>query len=222
MSSPFHIKICGVRRVEDAVRAADLGADAVGLNFYPGSRRCVDVRAAAEIARAVAGSVTRVGVFVNAAVDQIAETAEKVRLDAVQLHGDEPPQMIAGLAPLPVIRAFRCRDTGLKPVAAYLVECKTAGRLPSAVLLDAYAAGHYGGTGLTLNWAQLAGAREELEGLPIFLAGGLTPENVSQAIASSHCDGVDTASGVESSPGVKDPARLEGFIEAARSALGRT
>jgi phosphoribosylanthranilate isomerase len=212
--SPFRVKICGITRPEDASMAAGAGADAIGLNFYPGSPRCVTLEQAQAIAAAMPAGVARVGVFVNADLAEMRRIADSVPLDYVQLHGDEPPQAIAALD-VPVIRAFRCGSAGLMPVGLYLEACRQAGRLPAAVLIDAYAPGAFGGTGQTLDWPALAAGREHLAGLPLILAGGLTAENVAAAIAAARPDGVDTASGVESSPGVKDAARVRAFVAAA-------
>jgi phosphoribosylanthranilate isomerase len=215
----FRIKICGITTAEDGLRAARAGADAVGLNFFPESPRFVNREAAREIAAALPGEVTRVGVFVNADLSEMVETAETVGLDVIQLHGDEPPVVVGQLAPRSVNRAFRCRDSGLTPVRDYLDECRRRGSLPQSVLLDAFAPDKYGGTGQCLDWTAVRGAGEQLGGLPIVLAGGLTPENVGAAIAAARPAAVDTAGGVESAPGVKDAAKLVAFVAAARTAF---
>jgi phosphoribosylanthranilate isomerase len=244
----FQVKICGITRVEDALLAAEAGADAIGLNFFEQSPRYVSISAATDIATALRKlgrdkSPAVVGVFVNAEPASIFEAMQAVQLDAVQLHGDEPPQAVATLSgmsnlfslasgigagqSLTVVRAFRCRDEGLASVSEYLCQCEAmregyAGglsTLPHAVLLDAYVQGAYGGTGRVVDWAAVKAERELLHGLPIILAGGLTPENVAEAIEAAQPDAVDTASGVESSPGVKDPAKTKAFVAAARSAF---
>ncbi len=215
----FRIKICGVTRVDDGVQAARAGADAIGLNFCPGSPRFVDRRAAREIAAALPGGIARVGVFVNADFDELVETAETVGLDVIQLHGDEPPSVVGRLGPRTVVRAFRCRDTGLAPVRDYLEQCRRAGALPQSVLLDAYSPDKYGGTGKCLDWPTVRAAGAQLGGLPIVLAGGLTPDNVSAAIAAAWPAAVDTAGGVESAPGVKDIEKVIAFVAAAQAAF---
>ena len=134
----FRIKICGITTVADGLLAARAGADAIGLNFFPGSPRSVTVATAREIAKSLPDGTTKVGVFVNEPLETLLETAEIVGLDAIQLHGDEPPTLLRQLAPWPVIRAFRCRDEGLGPVMDCLELCRLAGRLPQALLLDAY------------------------------------------------------------------------------------
>lgn len=215
----FRIKICGVTSIRDARQAAEAGADAIGLNFYAPSPRFVTVQRACEIAAAVPSHVSKVGVFVNSPAADVAAIADQVGLDLIQLHGDEPPSFFQQLADRPVLRAFRCRDDGLAPAVAYLDDCRTAGRLPEAVLLDAYAPGKYGGTGQCLDWATVSQAGDRLGGLPIVLAGGLTSENVGDAIAAARPAAVDTAGGVEASPGAKDADKMRLFVSAARLAF---
>jgi phosphoribosylanthranilate isomerase len=215
----FRIKICGITSAEDAVRAVRAGADAIGLNFYPGSPRFLNVAQARDIAAAAADRVTKVGVFVNTDGQAMLEFAEDVGLDVIQLHGDEPAEMLRRLSGCAVIKAFRCRDDGLDPVLGFLKECRALGRLPDAVLLDAYAPGKYGGTGQRLDWTAVRGARAAFGGVPVVLAGGLTADNVSQAIAEARPTAVDTAGGVERSPGVKDPDKMERFVAAAETAF---
>jgi phosphoribosylanthranilate isomerase len=214
---PFRVKICGLTRPEDARAADEAGADAIGLNFYSGSPRCVSLEQARLIAQELPERVTRVGVFVNATAAEIERAAREVPLDFVQLHGDEPPELLAELS-LPVLRAFRLREGDWRPIRAYLARCRELGRLPAGVLVDAFAPGAYGGTGKTVDWAAMSAGREALEGIPMILAGGLTPENIAAAIAAARPDGVDTASGIESSPGVKDAAKLWRFVAAASAA----
>ena len=222
----FTIKICGITRPPDAVAAADSGADAIGLNFYAKSPRCVSIETAQAIAEAVAGGPLVVGVFVNASAAEIAETVAAVPLGAIQLHGDEPPEIVAALpAGVPVIRAARIGEAGLAEAAAYRDACQVAGHPLAAVLLDASVKAMpgeevvYGGSGCRLDWPRVAAQRGLLAGVPLILAGGLTPVNVAEAIAVSRSDGVDTASGVESAPGVKDHQMIRAFIAAARQTL---
>jgi phosphoribosylanthranilate isomerase len=226
----FRIKICGITRIDDAIVAAEAGADALGLNFYAKSPRCVSIETAKLIAASVnhsaAGGPLLVGVFVNVTADEIARTVATVPLDAIQLHGDEPPEFLTELPPgVPVIRAARIGTAGLSETATYRDACLAAGRPLAAVLLDAsvkVAPGEevvYGGSGHRLDWPRVAAERGVLASTPLILAGGLTPVNVAEAISVSRCDGVDTASGVESSPGVKDHEMVRAFVKAARGAL---
>jgi phosphoribosylanthranilate isomerase len=216
----FRIKICGITSVRDALVAASAGADAIGLNFWSQSRRYVRSEMAHEIAAAVPGHLMKVGVFVNAKAADIALTVDQVGLDWIQLHGDEPAELLAKLpSRLPILRAFRSGANGLAPLKQFLAEATGQGRGPDGVLVDADAADEFGGTGRRADWARIAGDRHLLSGLPLILAGGLTPLNVVAAIDAVRPHGVDVASGVESQPGVKDAALVEQFVAAARAAL---
>lgn len=216
----FRVKICGVTRPEDARMAAQSGADAIGLNFYGGSPRCVTLERAAEIAAALPPHVCKVGVFVGATAEEIKDKARTVPLDLVQLSGDEPPEFLREVRPLPVLRAARIRDD-LSPVTAYLDACYRQYALPRMLLVDALRDDAYGGTGVTLDWDYLAQHRRALNGLPLVLAGGLTPDNVAAAIARVRPWAVDVASGVEQAPGAKSPELVSRFVSAARAALDR-
>ena len=217
----FQIKICGIRHPDDLPRIAAAGADAVGLNFYIGSKRYLLPDAAAAVAAAVPNGIARVGVFVNASTAEMLTIAAQYELDYLQLHGDEPPEQLAELRARPVIKAFRFGDDGWAPIKEYLIECKRHGSLPVAVLIDAPAAeGGYGGTGTTANWQALAGWRKQID-LPLILAGGLTPDNIAEAVQTVRPTGIDTASGVESSGGHKDPVATRNFVASAQSALGQ-
>jgi phosphoribosylanthranilate isomerase len=213
----FRIKICGITTVEDALLAAEAGADAIGLNFYDKSPRYVTAARAKEICDALPAGVAKVGVFVNSLPKGIIATVNRVGLTAVQLHGDEGPDFIAALGKLPIIKAFRCKESTLDGVNAFLDLCGESSQ-PIAVLLDAHAPGNYGGSGQVLDWAGLARERNKLLGLPLILAGGLTPQNVAQAVSLARPDAVDTASGVESAPGKKDPDKVRDFVAAAKTA----
>lgn len=244
----FRIKICGITSIEDALVAAEAGADAIGLNFYEQSPRYVTAQLAERIVEELRGTysadeIAVYGVFVNASADDILWVIRDANLYGtdcglgIQLHGDEPPELIRelrshglgtsgdlfqafGHAPtVPITRAFRCRDSNLAQHAAYLAKCQELAALPQAVLLDAYAPGSFGGTGQVVDWNEVRGRRDQLLGLPLILAGGLTPENVTQAIATAQPDAVDVASGVESSPGKKDYAKTMAFVAAAKKAL---
>jgi len=215
----FQVKICGITNAEDARVAVTAGADALGLNFVPGSPRCISTQAAREIAASVPSGVLKVGVFVNAPRELIEQLAHDVPLDVVQLHGDEPPEFLAELSGLKKIRAFRLRGPGFDQVAQYLADCAALNALPSAILLDAHKQGMYGGTGVTLDWQQIATDRHTLPALPLILAGGLTSSNVAEAILTCRPHGVDTASGVEIAPGKKEPVMVQAFVSSARHAL---
>jgi len=213
----FRVKICGITSVDDAQIACAAGADAIGLNFYSGSPRYCHPDRAKAIAASVPG-VCKVGVFVNASAEEICQIAENVRLDLVQLHGDETPELLRSIRPLGVVRAFRVSDD-LSSASEYLRQCHALMCVPRMLLVDAAKPGQYGGTGDTLDWNWLGRNRVHLGGLPLVLAGGLNAENVATAIDAARPWGVDTASGVESSPGQKSPARVRAFVAAARQAL---
>ncbi|MBN2580783.1 MAG: phosphoribosylanthranilate isomerase [Pirellulales bacterium] len=215
----FQIKICGITDPRDALAAAEAGADALGLNFYKKSPRGITLDVARRILSALPRELVKVGVFVNAPAGEVVETFDRLELDLIQLHGDESPAFLPELDGRPVIRAFRLSAGGLSPVVAYLAECEQIGVKPVMVLLDAHRPGQYGGTGETADWATCA-EYVKRPGLPPFiLAGGLTPLNVAQAVRAVRPDAVDTASGVECSPGRKDPDVVRAFVQAARNAL---
>jgi len=213
----FQFKICGVTTLDDARAAVAAGVDVVGLNFYTASPRCVGP----DMAQSIAGEVSATaGVFVNASADEINNLADLVGLNWIQLHGDEPAAMLADLrADLPIIRVRCLGDTGGQAIRDALDACRKAGREPSAVLVDARAPGQFGGTGKTVDWSALADHRDWLGDVPLILAGGLTAVNVAEAIAAVRPAAVDTASGVESAPGVKDSAKMQAFVDAARAAF---
>ncbi len=197
------IKICGVTRLEDALAAARLGADALGFNFWPGSKRHLDAATARRIISRLPPFVTPVGVFVNQSEGEMRAIAAETGIQVFQLHGDEPPELCARL-PLPVVKAI--------PVD----QVRTLSRLLSyevqAFLLDTPSRG-YGGSGEPFDWSLAEGVSDVA---PVILAGGLTPENVAGAIRAVRPWAVDVASGVESSPGVKDAARMARFVAAVR------
>jgi phosphoribosylanthranilate isomerase len=210
------VKICGIKTFEEALAAVDSGADMLGFNFYPPSPRCVTLEACAGILTRLAAhrrsSFVAVGVFVNHSPQLVQAVLEFCGLDLAQLSGDEP----AGDLALLKGRAFKAvrprspqeADDGL---------LKFARPIAPALLVDAPAGGAYGGTGVVGDWAL---ARCMSEKAPLLLAGGLNPENVSQAIRRVRPWGVDVASGVESSPGVKDASRMATFISVAKSNRG--
>ncbi|HWG58290.1 MAG TPA: phosphoribosylanthranilate isomerase [Candidatus Acidoferrales bacterium] len=208
------IKICGITNWPDARRACEAGADFLGFNFFAGSPRCISVRKARAIVRRLPKRVAAVGVFVNESPCAISEIAEAVGLHYVQLHGEESPAEISRLGrSIPVIKAIRVRSS----VPAAL----SASRLrpfesASAFLLDGFEPGNRGGTGKTFDWSLAAAVRRRA--VRIFLAGGLTPANVADAIRAARPYAVDVCSGVEVSLGKKDPAKLEAFARAVRDA----
>ncbi|MEZ6060207.1 MAG: phosphoribosylanthranilate isomerase [Planctomycetaceae bacterium] len=215
------IKICGITNPEDAAVACDAGADAVGLNFFPGSRRFVDASRAARIRRGVGDRAEVIGVFVNSSADEICRVVGDVGLTGVQFHGDEPPDLIAAVQNrLPgtrLIRAIRVDSDGSQTVDRHLEQLADRGVVPDAILVDAFVAGEFGGTGKRVDANLLRQSFRE-NWPPLILAGGLTPENVESAITEVRPWGVDTASGVETSPGKKSPEKVKAFLEAARAA----
>jgi phosphoribosylanthranilate isomerase len=203
MSAPVRVKICGLTRLEDALAAVRLGADALGFNFWPGSRRFIAPAAAREIVRRLPPLVTAVGVFVDPSREEVLRAVEISGVVVAQLHGDEPPAFCAAL-PLPVLKAIRVRDTAsLEALGAYQV---------AGFLLDSASPG-YGGSGATFDWSLAAAAAAAR---PVILAGGLGPANVAAAVRAVRPFAVDVASGVESAPGVKDEQLMRRFIEAAK------
>ena len=199
------VKICGMTRVEDARAAAQAGAWAIGLNFCARSPRCVAVAVAQAIVRALPPTVIVVGVFVDESRARVAEIARIVGLRALQFHGDESPADCAGW-PMPVIKAIRMRGPESTTAAAtYPVDF---------VLLDAYVEGHAGGTGRRFAWEWAAACDRSR----LILAGGLTPENVADAVRTVQPFAVDVASGVERLPGQKDADLMTRFIANAQTA----
>ena len=200
------VKICGITNLPDAQVAVEAGADALGFNFYEKSPRCVSPATAAEISRAQPPFTLRVGVFVNPSEELVRRAIGECGLNLLQFHGDEPPGFCTQFG-LMSMKAFRVRDAeSLKELAKYHTD---------AWLLDAYVSDTFGGTGEKFNW-HLA-AELPKSGRPVFLAGGLTPENVAEAIRQVQPFGVDVSSGVESSPGRKDPGKVRSFINSAKS-----
>lgn len=241
------IKICGITRPDDAVTAFEAGANAIGLNFFSGSKRCVSIETAQRITFAVrsaaeanswgrfsardsptghrqAESLPRqiVGVFVNSAPDEVLQTVEAVGLSAVQFHGEESAADIAkvraGAPHLNLIRALRISIDRRQESCERLRDLQCHVEL-FAVLLDAFVPGEFGGTGVTVD-PQLI-AQYAAQNLPrLILAGGLTPDNIAAAITACQPWGIDTASGVETSPGIKCPEKIRRFImEAGRASV---
>ncbi|HEX5472467.1 MAG TPA: phosphoribosylanthranilate isomerase [Lacipirellulaceae bacterium] len=216
----FQIKICGITNVDDAHAAIDAGTDALGFNFYRSSKRFIDHQAARRIADQLPTSVAKVGVFVDHPLEEILEAAARLRLDYIQLHGNEPPRFLTGLPrSLPILLAHRFGSNGFAPLSSYLDECRALGRMPVAVLLDSDVSGSLGGSGHTIDWPKVSAVRSIVRDISLILAGGLTATNVGQAVATVRPDAVDVASGVECEPGRKDAALVRQFVAAARNAL---
>jgi phosphoribosylanthranilate isomerase len=214
----FQTKICGITNVDDARAAAQAGADALGMNFYPRSKRHISAELARDIIAAIPAGIIKVGLFVNSPAGDICRLFDELGLNLIQLHGNEPPDFLPQLGHRPVMRAFRLGPEGLPPVVQYLDQCRELNALPTLTLLDSAVQGSYGGTGRTLDWT-LAREYLLLPNLPpLVLAGGLTPRNVAEAIRTVRPAAVDVASGVESQPGRKDQAMVAQFVLAARAA----
>jgi phosphoribosylanthranilate isomerase len=208
------IKICGVTTLADALLAAELGADAVGLNFYTPSPRFVAPDVVRDIVRELPPFVDTVGVFVNQGWRDVHYTAKKFHLRNVQLHGEH--RETGYDFPLRRIDAFPVRDArSLDAIVEYLETARERSQPPAAILVDGYRAGEYGGTGRTAPWQLLADFRP---GVPVILAGGLTPDNVAEAVRLVRPYAVDVAGGVEMAPGRKDPEKMRRFIVNARTA----
>ncbi len=203
-----YIKLCGMTSVEDARIAADLGIQAIGLVFHAASPRHLTPERAREIASAVPDGIHRVGIFVDESPERIAIVAGFCGLTHAQLHGTESPA-IARALPIPVIKALRVRTVDdLSRVDAF---AETA----VMILLDAFVSGKAGGTGETFDWSLAA---EPAKKHRVILAGGLSPENVADAMRRVRPFGVDASSSLESAPGVKDPTRMRAFVDAVRKA----
>jgi phosphoribosylanthranilate isomerase len=207
--SRVRIKICGITNLADARRAVENGADFLGFNFYPGSPRYVTPAKARRLIKKLPKSVAAVGVFVNEPEETVLAIARSVGLKYLQLHGDESPAEVARLErAFPVIKALRVK----KPFrSAQIARYCNA----SALLLDGFDRRLRGGTGKTFDWKI---ARRVSSRAHVFVAGGLAPENVAEAIRTAKPYAVDVSSGVESRPGKKDPARLKAFARAVRAA----
>jgi phosphoribosylanthranilate isomerase len=204
------IKICGVTRLSDAELANTLGAWAIGMVFDGQSPRVCDLEAAAEIGAALKRRAEVVGVFVNAPLDDVVATAESCSLTMLQLHGEEGPlycQEAARRSGLKVIKAARVRDAAsVRGLSSYKTDYH---------LLDTYVPGRHGGTGERFDWALVG---EHAANIPLILSGGLRPENVAEAVETTRPFAVDVSSGVEASPGLKDPDKVARLFESVREA----
>jgi phosphoribosylanthranilate isomerase len=203
------VKICGITEVADARQAVELGAWALGMIFWEQSKRACTIQVAEEIGATLKRSAELAGVFVNATLDDVAATVDRCGLTLVQLHGDEGPaycREVARRTGARVIKAARVRDAAsVRDLEAFHTDFH---------MLDAAVPGQRGGTGQTFSW-ELASAHRGA--VPLILSGGLTPDNVSEAIRVTSPFAVDTASGTERSPGRKDPAKVTAFFRAVKA-----
>jgi phosphoribosylanthranilate isomerase len=201
------VKICGITNLADAHAAVEAGADALGVIFFGKSPRFISLKAASEISKKIPPFIMRAGVFVNAPEDLVLRAIGECGLTMLQFHGDEPPEFCTQFG-LMSMKAFRIRDEkSLKDIPKYQTD---------AYLLDAFSSTRLGGTGKKFNWDLAVEAQKF--GKPIFLAGGLTPENVAAAVKKVRPFGVDVSSGVEISPVKKDLVKVKAFIKAVREA----
>ncbi len=201
------VKICGITCRDDALEAVEYGADALGFMFYEMSPRQVTWTQAADITRGLPPFVAKVGVFVNPEAEHVRQAIAECGLDTLQFHGEEPSDFCTQFG-LKVIKAFRVSDAGSLP--------GLLGYATDAWLLDSYVPAQHGGTGKGFNWDLAIQAKAH--GRPIILAGGLTPDNVTEAVRRVCPFAVDVSSGVESAPGEKDAAKVRAFITAAKHA----
>jgi len=203
------VKICGIRTLDEADVCLKVGVDALGINFWPSSRRYCDEQAALQLVKHIGDAALVVGVFVNSSVDEVQRIRDTVGLGCVQLHGDETPEALTALLPH-AYKALRAADKSIEELAQ---------TYPGEYLLvDAYIPGEAGGTGQTWDWRLAAPLARQRK---LVLAGGLTPENVAYALAQVKPFAVDVASGVENAHGMKDPRRVAAFVEAVRGADSR-
>jgi len=208
MNPSMKVKICGITNAEDAQVAVLAGADALGFVFYSKSPRFVEPKVAKQIISGLPPFVLPIGVFVNEEPKVVRNVMEECGLALAQLHGDETPAYCESLE-RPVLRGIRLRDRG-----SFLAMAEYKGRAGvRGFVVDAFSESAYGGTGKTTEWDL---AVEAARAAPILLAGGLTPENVQEAIQKVKPYGVDVSSGLEASPGKKDPAKVQAFIHAAK------
>ncbi len=200
------VKICGVTNLDDALCASTWGADAVGFNFYPRSSRVISPREAASIVAALPPGISSVGVFVNPSREEVVSVLREVKLSALQFSGNESPAEISGFR-LPVYKAIHVANNGsVAAMETYNVE---------AFLLDTYREGEFGGTGKVFDWKIGLAAKKFGH---VIIAGGLTTDNVADAVKAASPFGVDVSSGIEKSPRSKDPDKIKEFISRARAA----
>lgn len=208
MAFRTRVKICGLTSVEDALLAVNAGADAIGLVFYEPSPRFVDIVQAAEIAKSLPAFVTKTALFVNPDIDYVESVLAEVDIDLIQFHGDEPAEFCEQFSK-PFIKAVRMQET--TDLNVLVREFSQA----SGLLLDAYIPGVPGGTGEQFNWSWIL----DTLNFPVILAGGLTAENVKQAINIASPWAVDVSGGVELSKGVKSPEKIKQFMQQVMSTV---
>jgi phosphoribosylanthranilate isomerase len=224
------VKVCGVRNQSTATALAGLPdgdrPDAVGLNFFPGSRRCIDITMARSILASLDGKIEPVGLFVNAPLRQVVSFQGDLNLPILQLHGDESPEYVAEVQQscqgVRILRAMRVGEAGLGELEDYLGRCHVLGVALDGCLVDASVDGQFGGTGESPPWSLLATDYRAVAWPPLLLAGGLRPDNVGRAIREVSPAGVDTASGVENTDGDKDMEAVVEFVRNARAAASET
>lgn len=205
MHMPTRVKICGITRIEDALAAAEAGADAIGLMFVATSPRHVDLAQAVKIRRALPPFVAAVAVFLDASRERVREVVQALRPDLLQFHGNESEDYCTASG-LPFIKTVpMLGDAAARMLDAY--------PRASALLLDSHARGESGGTGRTFDWGRLPAALRQ----PMILAGGLKPANVAEAVRVARPYAVDVSSGVESAPGIKDSKLIRDFMHEVRS-----
>lgn len=207
VSARVRVKICGITRIRDAVTACELGADAIGLVFYAGSPRAIDISTAKSVLDELPPFISTVGLFVDAQADEVQRVLDTVALDLLQFHGNEPPDYCRRFS-RPYIKAVRMRDN----IDLNCVQSEYAGA--SALLLDTYMQDKHGGTGETFDWTRIPAGLEK----PLILAGGLTAANVKTAIEQVKPYAVDVSGGVESGKGIKDRSKIADFIREVNDA----
>lgn len=217
------VKICGIRSVESARAAIAAAPDAIGLNFYAETSRVVSLESASEIVSLLPGEISPVGLFVNHPPEDVIDICRRTGIRIVQLHGDETPEVLqhihGGLPDVQIIRAFRVGENGVKAIGEELKRMEQLQVPLMACLVDAHVKGKYGGTGQLAPWEMLSREYRRETWPPLVLAGGLTPDNVGDAIRMVRPWGVDVAGGVESQDGEKDPETSRQFVQNARRAF---
>jgi phosphoribosylanthranilate isomerase len=217
LMSRLRIKICGITQAADGQTAARLGADAIGINFYPRSPRYVPPAQAPAILRELPPLVDVVGLFVEQPLRQCFALGYQLGIRTIQWYGAS--KEVADAFPFHYLPTFGVRESSdLEAIGRFLQQCRQAGQLPAGIVVDAHVPGQWGGTGQPVPWQLLADFQP---GVPLVLAGGLTPENVALAVRQVGPYAVDVASGVESRPGHKDPEKIKRFIDQAREAASR-
>ncbi len=212
------IKICGIKTLKDALAAIEAGADYLGFNFYPKSVRFIEKETCAKITYVLKREhphIKLVGVFVNSPVDDVKNILETCHLDLAQLHGDETPEILKSFSGK-AFKAIRLSASTAVDESVFPFLKSVPESASPALLIDAAVKGVYGGSGVTADWSAAA---ELAKKYPLLLAGGLTPENVADAVRQVKPWGVDTASGVESAPGEKDFAKMSAFVKAVKQTI---